>query len=173
MEILFEEKGLRVLTRGRDRSPITYKDKGILLSASDEIPFFYKAGDSLGGMVIDQEASLKKSIMDAVVLVLEKHRPEEIVCYLGPSLSFSNVIVERRIQEELIKNGYQAACKRTSGVDYLDLPLLNFLYLRELGIPAENIFLSPYDTFDTEGLYSKKRGDKESNENVASIVKEK
>ena len=110
MEILFEEKGLRVLTRGRDRSPITYKDKGILLSASDEITFFYKAGDSLGGMVIDQEASLKKSIMDAVVLVLEKHRPEEIVCYLGPSLSFSNVIVERRIQEELIKNGYQAAC---------------------------------------------------------------
>ena len=173
MEICFEEKGLRVMTYGRDATPIKYKDKGLVLLSHDEIPFFYKAGNALGGLLLDLETSLQPTIKDVLSLALKNHRPEEFVCYFAPSLSFSNFPIERSIQRKLILQGYQAACKRTNEVDYLDLPLLNYLYLRELGIPAENIYLSPYDTFDMEGLYSKKRGDEEKNQNIAMMTNEK
>ena len=40
--------------------------------------------------------------------------------------------------------GYRAACKRTDGVDFLDLPLLLLMQMRREGVKMANIHIGDY-----------------------------
>lgn len=97
-------------------------------------------------------------------------QPEEIHCYLGPSLTFAHCPMgEDELQKKYINNGYNSACKRQTGVAFIDLQVLETNYLRELGIPFDNIVIDEGDTYEADDLYySPLRGDVEKN--ALSIV---
>ncbi len=147
------------------------KDKALAILSADEVVFFFAYGDFLGGAKLDQQASLRGDLKEGMKAFLEKEKadPKKVVCYFAPALSFSHVHVERSLQEELIEKGYRACCKRTDKVDFLDLPLLNLLYLRELGIPMANIEISGYGTFETPYLASKANNKEGENLNLATL----
>ncbi|MBO4541117.1 MAG: laccase domain-containing protein [Bacilli bacterium] len=147
------------------------KERSLAILSSDEVVFFFAYEDLLGGVKLDQEASLRGDLKESMKAFLEKEHadPKKVICYFAPSLTFSHVHVERSLQEELIERGYRAACKRTDRVDFLDLPLLNLLYLRELGIPMANIEVSGYGTFETPYLASKANGKEGENLNLANL----
>ena len=97
--------------------------------------------------------------------------PAEIEVYMGPCLTFSHTHVERKLLEELMDRGYRACCKRTDGVDFLDLPLLLLMQLRRQGVPMKNIHIGDYDTYENPDLLlSKLRGDEGENVTIAKLL---
>ncbi len=147
------------------------EEKSLAILSADEVVFFFACGKFLGGAKLDQEASLRGDLKEGMKAFLEKEGadPKKVICYFAPSLSFSHVHVERSLQEGLIEKGYRACCKRTDKVDFLDLPLLNLLYLRELGIPMANIEISGYGTFETPYLASQANNKEGENLNLATL----
>ena len=95
----------------------------------------------------------------------------QLLVYIGPALTFSHVPVQREELLHVIEMGYRAAAKRTSGIDFLDLPVLAILELRAIGIPFENILPSGLDTFEGEAIfYSELRGDERKNQVHVEIL---
>ena len=178
-KIIYEKGGLRVETSHAGAqahahiiNTFTYgKEKEIAIYSQDEVVFFFAYEGFLGGAKLDQEASIRGDLKDDLSSFIEKEKadPKKIICYFAPSLTFSHVHVSRDLQESLIEKGYRASCKRTDKVDFLDLPLLNLLYLRELGIPMENIEISGYGTFETPYLASKANNKAGENINLATL----
>ncbi len=148
------------------------EEKELAIVSSDEIPFFFSyEGRLLGGMKIDKEATLSGELKRHMESFLQSEHadPKKLDCYLGPALTFSHNPAERSLQEQLIQKGYRAVCKRGHGVDYVDLPLLNALYLRELGIPMENIEISEYGTYEIPYLASQSAGKEGENITVVRL----
>jgi hypothetical protein len=169
---------IKTYTKG-EAKPSSYEEGGLAFESeeilhpygfhhADELPFFYfvpKKG-LFGGMLLTPETSLQEKLFHDFGTILQKEKidPQDVVCYFGPSLTFSHVAIERPTLLKIMAMGYRAAAKRTSGVDYFDVPMMNFLMLRKLGVPAKNITLDAHDTFEDEDLlFSAKRGDKEKN----------
>ena len=147
----------------------------LLLEAADEIPFVFYAKEHrlFGAMVILKQDSLDEKLYRVMkTLIHDKGlNAQEIYCYLGPSLTFSHVEVDRNTLLSIIQKGYRAAAKRTNGVDYADLPLMNVVMLRKIGIPFHNIFIDGHDTYEMEPfLYSEKRGDEKKNPTFVELI---
>ena len=179
MIIEFSESGLHAKTYGEGEkakatpakeNPAFTKGAPLALASADEVPLFIKEGDKLIAFKADFPTLLEKDGVTerlAPLFAKEGIDPRGAICYIGPSLSFSHCPVSRALQEKLIAQGKRAACKRTSGVDYVDYQVLALLALRALGVPMKNIYVSPYCTYESKGLYSRSRGDQEENLTVA------
>lgn len=148
----------------------------LLVKTADEVPFFFfdfKA-HLIGAAVLSKEETLKEYLKEKMhgVMVQYNLNPEDIIAYLGPALTFSHTLVDRPTLLKVMDMGYRAAAKRTSGVDFFDVPVMNVLMLRNLGIPAKNIYIDAHDTFECDSLlYSKLRGDKKENPTVIELLK--
>lgn len=147
----------------------------LLLLTADEIPFvFYSKSKKLvGALALTKEDTMNEKLLFTLRKVIEQEAisPNDLYCYLGPSLTFSHVRVDRETLLEVIKKGYRAAAKRTDKVDYLDLPMFNIVMLRNLGIPFTHITIDIHDTYEAEPLlYSESRGDKEKNPTLIEFM---
>jgi len=187
--IVFEKRGLKVVTYLKSRAPRLTGDEvdgfavtedkhhPLILRTADEIPlFFFAPGRIAGAIRLGKEETLAETLKTKLGAVIEKYsiRPTTLIVYFGPCITFSHVPVERPFIEDLMKRGYRSACKRTDGVDYFDMPVMNLLMLRSLGIPMENIFISDYDTFENPKLfYSHARGDQKEKTNISCGVRRK
>jgi copper oxidase (laccase) domain-containing protein len=148
----------------------------LVVKTADEVPFFFydKKAHLIGAAKLSKEETLKEYLKTKMheIMVQYNLQGEDIVAYLGPALTFSHTLVDRPTLLKVMDMGYRAAAKRTSGVDFFDVPVMNVLMLRKLGIPAENIFIDAHDTFECETLlYSKLRGDKKENPSVIELRK--
>lgn len=152
-----------------------YTDKKTrLLRSADEIPFVYFVGSThaYGGAVLSVESVKKEEPLLKFKALMAQYglKPEDVYVYLGPSLTFSHVVVERSLIEELMAKGYRAAAKRTDGVDFFDFRMMLVVMLRKLGLPFKNIYLDNHDTFECDALlYSELRGDEKKNPTYVSV----
>ena len=149
------------------------KGAEIAVSSSDEIPLFFAVKNRLlGAAKVDLRSGVDEDFARRFHAAVTQYglNPSEIEVYMGPCLTFSHTHVERKLLEELMDRGYRAACKRTDGVDFLDLPLLLLMQLRRQGVVMENIHIGDYDTYENpELLHSKLRGDEEENLTIAKL----
>ena len=157
-----------------DYAVSTAKGAELAISSSEEAPVFFAVKDHiLGAAKIDLERATSLFIKKQLHTTITAYglNPKDIQVYIGPCLTFSHTIVERPLIEKMMALGYRAACKRTDGVDFFDVPVMILLQLRELGIPMGNIVISDYDTYENpELLYSKLRAENEENLTVASLI---
>ena len=176
----FSSPSFSVLTVGKgDRPERAYSKialhpgECVALETHDEVPCFYgKKGSFLAGEIFSADSALDGSSIEEVKKELSSKgiNPEELEVYLAPCLTFSHTIVDEKTIEKVIGLGYREACKRTDGVDFLDVPLIVLIQFRRLGVKMENIRLSSYDTSENPSLlYSKSNGDFEKNLNVATL----
>lgn len=144
------------------------------LNTADEVPFvFYDHNAKLFGLgKLTKEETLNEFLLKKMhqIMVQYNLKSDDIVCYFGPSLTFSHVVVDRPTLLRIMDMGYRAAAKRTSGVDFFDVPIMNFLMLRKLGIPAANITIDAHDTYECDQLlYSSLRGDSKKNPTLVEL----
>ena len=149
--------------------------KGLRLAVTtaDEIPLALAYDGLIGLAKVTAEDATSERIKDKIHAALTQFNvdPAKLEVYMGPCLTFSHTLVERALIESLMDAGYRACCKRTDGVDFLDVPVLVLCELRRLGVKMENIRISDYDTFENPDLlYSRLRGDKEDNLTVVTIA---
>jgi len=139
------------------------------ISYGDDMAFVFYSNSSkiIGGCLLTRERAESGYLKTELRQVMANYGllPEDIHCYLGPSLTFAHCPMgEDALESKFIRKGYNGACKRTSGVAFLDLQVLETYYLRELGIPFDNIVVDEGDTFECDDLYfSPLRGDSEKN----------
>jgi copper oxidase (laccase) domain-containing protein len=138
------------------------------LATADEIPFVYyfPALKIYGAAKVTKDEALKEIPYFKMKDLMAQYglKGEDVRIYLGPSLTFSHTLVERSVIVSLMEKGYRSACKRTSGVDFLDVPMLVVTMMRKLAIPFKNIHLDNHDTFECDSLlYSALRGDVKAN----------
>lgn len=135
----------------------------------DDIAFvFYSdAVKIIGGCLLTREKAESGYLKTELRQVMANYGllPEDIHCYLGPSLTFAHCpMSEEALESKFIRKGYNGACKRQNGVAFLDIQVLETYFLRELGIPFDNIVVDDGDTFERDDLYfSPLRGDSEKN----------
>ena len=142
------------------------------VESHDEIPFFFACPGVLGAAKIGIDDAVNGDFRKKLHAAMTQYNldAKKMEVYMGPCLTFSHTHIERSLLEKLMDQGYRAACKRTSGVDFLDVPVLVLVQCRELGIPMENIHIGDHDTFENpELLYSALRGDKETNLTIATL----
>ncbi len=149
------------------------KGASVGVSTSDEIPLIFAVkGSLIGAAKIDLKSGVEGEFAKRFHAAVTQYslRPSAIEVYMGPCLTFSHTHVERPLIEELMDRGYRAACKRSEGVDFLDLPLLILMQLRHEGVPMVNIHIGDYDTFENPDLlHSKLRGDDGENVTIAEL----
>ena len=150
------------------------KGASLAISSTEEAPVFFGIkGRLLGAAKIDLERAVSLYIKDKMHTTITAYdlNPKEIEVYIAPCLTFSHTIVERSLIEKMMALGYRAACKRTDGVDFFDVPVAILVQMRELGIPMKNIHISDYDTFENpEMFYSKLHSDEKENVTVATLL---
>jgi copper oxidase (laccase) domain-containing protein len=146
-----------------------------VLYAADEVPLLYyvpKLG-LFGGAALSQENALDEEVKTKLHTLMVQYNLEgkDLYAFIGPSLTFSHVPVERKVLESLMERGCRAAAKRCDGVDFFDVPMMNVIQLRSLGIPFDHILIDAHDTFEcADILYSALRGDKEKNPIVLELL---
>ena len=142
------------------------------IETADEVPLVFAAEGMLGVAKVTLDDAVKEVIKDRLHAAFTQFNvdPAKLEVYMGPCLTFSHTHVERPLIEELMDRGYRACCKRTDGVDFLDVPVLLLVQLRHLGVKMENIHISDYDTFENPDiLFSRLRGDSEGNFTLAHL----
>lgn len=152
-----------------------HKHEPHVLYTNDEVPFFFYAPKQhlYGALRLSKENTLNEFLLKQFHTILVQYNlaPEDVYCYLGPCLTFSHVTVERPVLLKIMDMGYRAAAKRTSGVDFFDVPIMNVLMLRKLGVPSINITLDAHDTYECDQLlYSALRGDSKKNPTVIELL---
>ncbi len=148
------------------------KEGDICIASNDEVPLVLgEEGKGATAIVISKEDAISFASVKAIKTAIKGYDVSKTEAYIAPCLTFSHTPATRELLLELMDKGYGACCKRTSGVDYLDVPVLVLLQLRKFGIPFENIHITDYDTFENpEMLFSASRGDKEKNVTVVSVA---
>lgn len=151
---------------GQERFPLA-------IEAHDEVPCFFIHKDGyFGAIKISKKDAISDKIINDLGQALKDNglHGEDLEVIMGPSLGFSHTPVESEELEAVLPK-YRGACKITSGVNYLDIPLMCFLQFRALGVHMANIHCSDYDTFENPSLlYSKTRGEEEENVTLATLL---
>lgn len=167
----YQNEAFEVIT-AKDQTELP--DPNVEVRAADEVPLFlgvkgkflttYKIGTG------EFEALSLKGKVESLIQG-QKAKPEDVLCYLGPCLTFSHIKGDEDQVRALWEKGYGAVGKRSEATTYLDLPLLVILELRKAGIPMKNIVQSDFDTYENPKLFlSKLRGDKNENRFVGRLL---
>ncbi|MDQ0350533.1 YfiH family protein [Alkalibacillus filiformis] len=87
---------------------------------------------------------------------------EEIEVMIGPCISQDHYEVDERVIEQIPQKYYEEVLKPSQQEDryLLDLKMLNYLYLKELGLLTNQIEISQYCTYEDEQLFFSFRRDK-------------
>ena len=144
----------------------------LAIATRDEVPLVFAGKGILGVAKVGLKEAVDETVLKKFHACITQYDldPASIQVYLGPSLTFSHTHVDRPLIVNLMDRGYRACCKRTDGVDFLDVPLLVLMQCRHLGIPMANIHIGDYDTFENpQLLYSTLRGDEKDNVTVATL----
>lgn len=133
------------------------KDLALSILHSDCAPIFLYAKDK--EIICAIHASIKGTYLEIVkkvinVLVKKEYvDPKNIYAYFGPGVTFSHINATQEMLDKAIKLGYQNALKKSMNQAYVDINFMNFIQLRDMGVPIDNITLSKYDTYDNANLF--------------------
>ena len=145
----------------------------LALESHDEVPCFFVSEDGyFGAIKVSFPEALDGKIEKLLGQALSEQgvSGESLHVIMGPTLTFSHNPVSEE-EYHRIAQDYRAACKATSGVYYVDTPLLCLMQFRALGVKMENIRIGDYDTFENPSLlYSLARGEEEENVTLATLL---
>ncbi|GEN44831.1 peptidoglycan editing factor PgeF [Alkalibacillus haloalkaliphilus] len=86
---------------------------------------------------------------------------EELKVMIGPCISQEHYEVDERVIEQIPQKYYEKVLKPSHQGRYLlDLKMLNYLYLKDLGLSTSKIETSQYCTYEDEQLFFSFRRDK-------------
>ena len=147
------------ITDDREADCLYTSNKDLTLSVlhSDCAPIFLYAKDK--EIICSIHASIKGSLLlitkKAVETLIYKEKvdPKEIYAFFGPGVGFSHIEANEDIFKKVEKLGYPQCLKRSMKVDYFDVQLLNYMQLIDAGVPAANIILNKYDTYDNGNIF--------------------
>ncbi|MCX5775135.1 MAG: polyphenol oxidase family protein [Firmicutes bacterium] len=136
-------------------------DKNIALGIfhADCVPVFLyaKKAGLIAIIHAGQIGTLKGVTEKSVHYLIDKEgiSADDIHAFLGPSLSFSHNIIDAEMKASVIALGedYIHGLKETNGETFLDIPLINFIQLRNAGVPSLNITLSEFCTYENKDLF--------------------
>jgi len=105
----------------------------------------------------------------------EGSNPKDIRAYIGPALTFAfHPIAEAERDAILAQNpDFFYALKRSDGINFLDVPLLNVGQLRHMGVPSANITASGIDTYSNPNEYFSYARDKKTGRHMSLIIRER
>ena len=157
----YKGKGKLSFESGVEADALYTTDKGIALGVfhADCCPIFIssKSGHLVGIVHAGEKGTFKKVLFKSLSTIInnENINPEDLLVHIGPSLTFSHRIVNLSAKEMVEKYGdeYLVAFKITSGVSFIDLPLINYLQAREANIPSKNISVYDGCTYENEDLF--------------------
>lgn len=134
-------------------------NKNLVLSIihSDCAPIFLYAKDKqiIAAIHSAINGSFLQIVKKTVKTLISKEGvdPKSIYVIYGPGVLFSHIIVDEKIRDKAEKLGYLNCIKQTFDNLYLDVNLLNYMQLREMGVPSKNIILNKYDTYENANLF--------------------
>lgn len=148
--------GTDTFESGIDADALYTKDKSVALAIfhADCVPvFFYTPKHDIIGIIHAGAPGTLNSITEkSIRTVIEKEgvEPEDLFFHFGPSLCFAHRIIDAHKREEIIHLGddFIKGLKETDGKIFLDLPLINYIQLRKIGVPPQNISLSDECTLE-------------------------
>ncbi|HZJ89907.1 MAG TPA: peptidoglycan editing factor PgeF [Bacilli bacterium] len=154
-------RGFHAFEDGIVADALYTKEKNLFLGVyhADCVPVFVYAPESkiVGVIHAGEEGSIKNITGKFLETLIKKEKvdPQKVYALIGPSLSFSYRIIteEQAIEYANLGGDIARAIKATSGKYFIDLPLLNFLQLRRLGVPVQNIDLSDECTYMQDDIY--------------------
>jgi len=111
----------------------------------------------------------KKILPKVLNLLTEKYSssPYDLSAYIAPSISQKNYEVGAEVAERFAE---KYLIEKSNGKFLLDVPAVNYDYLLEFGIPAENIERSKLCSYETEYLQSYRRDGKISGRATGVIM---
>jgi YfiH family protein len=147
------------ITDDREADSLYTSNKDLALSVlhSDCAPIFLYAKDK--EIICSIHASIKGSLSAITkkavetLIYKEKVDPKEIYAFFGPGVGFSHVEANEDIFKKVEKLGYPQCLKRSMKVDYLDVQLLNYMQLVDVGVLPGHIILNKYDTYDNANIF--------------------
>ncbi|MFA5485765.1 MAG: polyphenol oxidase family protein [Bacilli bacterium] len=170
-------KGFETFESGIPADALYTKEKGLTLGIyhADCVPLFvYVPNHQLIGIIHAGEKGSLANISGKFMTQImnnEAVKAEEIFIHLGPALSFAHRLISKERAETLAALGgdIQKAVKGTHPQYFLDLPLLNILQLRRVGIPFENITFSEECTYENNDRYFSYAKEKITGRNMSFI----
>ena len=147
------------ITDDREADCLYTSNKELTLSVlhSDCAPIFLYAKDK--EIICAIHASIKGSILaitkKAVLTLINKEKvdPNEINAFYGPGVVFLHIEANEDVFKKVEKLGYPQCLKRSMGVNFLDVQLLNYMQLVDAGVVPGHIVLNKYDTYDNANLF--------------------
>lgn len=129
---------------------------------------------SLVGIIHAGEiGSFSKITRKAIAKIKEtyKIKPTEIYAFIGPSSHFSHRIITKDRATEILNSEDKkyGIVKLINDKYNLDLPLFNFLQLRDEGVPRENIDISEYCTYENPALFFSYARENKTGRNMSFI----
>lgn len=170
-------KGFSSFESGIPADALYTKDQGIALAIyhADCVPIFiYVPNHNIVGIIHAGEKGSVNNITSKFVHTLindEKVKPHKIFAHIGPSLTFAHRLITKERAHELARMGgdIQKAVKGTLPLYFLDLPLLNTLQLRSMGVPLDNITFSEECTYENNDRYFSYAKEKVTGRNISFI----
>ena len=151
---------------GTETSPLA-------IAHHDEVPcFFAHKKGYFGAIRVSMKEALEGKIPALVGAALRDNGlpGEGLHVIMGPCLTLFHTPVDEETFAKTMEQ-YRGACKRTAGIDYIDVPLICLLQFRALGVPMDQIRVGAYDTFENPSLlYSQARGEEEENVTLATLL---
>lgn len=154
------------------------KDHSVALGIfhADCVPiFFYVPKHDIIGVIHAGAPGTLKSITEKVVKKLmdnEGVEPQDIYFHFGPSLCFAHRLIDLAKRNEIIRLGddFIKGLKETDDKIFLDIPLINYIQLRKLGVPPQNISLSDACTFEENQTFFSAEKEKKTGR-MMSVIK--
>lgn len=170
-------RGYYAFEDGMKADALYTKEKGLAIGVyhANCVPLFvYVPNHEIVGIIHAGEEGSLNNISGLFVEKLMKEEnvlPHEIFVHLGPSLSFAHRVISKERAEKLAAQGgdIQKAIKATLPKYFIDLPLLNILQLRRLGVPMDNITFTDYCTYENNDLFFAYEKGKQTGRNVSFI----
>ena len=145
---------------------------------ADCVPVFIatKDGSLVGVVHAGEKGTFKEVLLKSLLTIINNENidPNDLLVHIGPSCTFSHHIVNMNAKEmvETYGDKYLVAYKITSGVSFIDLPLINYLQAREAGIPSNNISVYDGCTYENEDLFFSHRRDKVTGRHLSVIFRQ-
>lgn len=170
-------KGLDSFESGLDGDALFTSEKNIALGIhhADCVPvFIYIPSKKIVAIIhAGEQGSLNGITKETLSQIINKYdvKTNDIYAYLGPSLKFSHRIISKRKAEKIVATypEYGKGVKATLPNYFLDLPLVNYIQLREVGVPSVNIDLYSGCTLEDEQDFFSFARDKKTGRNMSFI----
>lgn len=159
-------RGVTTFKDGIESDALYTSDRELYLGIyhADCLPVFFSVpSKNIVGIIHAGVAGTLKEVTKITINKVmhdENVNADDIYFYFGPVRTFGHSLISATEASELIKRGgsFRWGVKATNGAYFFDTLLINFLQLRELGVPASNInssFICTYE--DKERFYSARR----------------